>query len=327
MLWIILPIPAAIVEMGYSRRIYPSLAWVVISLTDWFAFSLAGVGLVVIPIFLVWWLVGYKKRVTLSLRVVGSVAVWGLALYGGFVLLWGANYRRESIEKILNLQPALVQTTDLERLAQNLLAVIQDNAAAPQDYSKALVALRVAIGRQLEQVQGFMPTLPTRVKATPAGLLLLLRTSGVVSPLTLEAHVDAALPEPFFLACATHELVHTAGFAGEADTDLIAALSGLQATDGYARYSVALWYYAKILGDVSGEFRQSLRGRLPEVAKNDYLALRTALEQYRVPALADAAQYIYNQYLQSQGVEAGVKDYSRIGRLLAAAQRQKLIFR
>lgn len=323
--WLILPTPAASIETIYSRGIFPTLAWLIVGMTDVVPFSVAGLGLLILPIAIIFWItrVIREKRWAWFWRV----PVVGLALYGLFILLWGANYRRQPIEQLLKLETSQVKPQDLEMLAQNLLVVLQQEANAPRDQARAFAALRQAIGQQIKTINGFTPTLPTKIKATPAGLLLVLETSGVVSPFTLEAHVDSGLPEPFFLAVSAHELVHTSGFAGEADTDLIAALAGLRSSDAYGRYCIALAYFARILGDSSQKMQASLVKALPAQAKADYAALGQAQSQYQIPFLASVSQATYNQYLKSQGVSAGVKDYSRIGRLLAAAQHQGLVFR
>jgi Protein of unknown function (DUF3810) len=255
------------------------------------------------------------------------VPLAALSLYGLFIFSWSANYKRLPIEEILRLETSKVQIQDLEMLAQNLVIVMQQEIKSTRDPSTTLAALRGAVQTELKQIIGFTPTLPMQIKATPAGLLMILQTSGVVSPITLEAHVDSGLPQPFYLAVATHELVHTAGIAGEADTDLIAAIAGIRSSNPYARYCIALTYFGKILVDIPEVTRIKLIKQLPPQAKTDYAALRTAQTQYSIPWLASISQITYNQYLKSQGVKAGVKDYSRIGRLLAAAQAKGLIFR
>ena len=326
-LWIILPLPASSIEAIYSRTIFPKVSWVVIYLTDLFPFSVAGVVLVVAPIALIFFLTRVIRQRHWRAAWLWQLPLAALTLYGVFILVWGANYRRLGIEELWQLETSKVKPQDLEMLAENLVIVLQQEIKGTREAATALSALRQAVQTQIKKITGVTPTLPSRIKGTPAGLLMVLQTSGVVSPLTLEAHVDSGIPEPFFLAVATHELVHTAGFAGEADTDLIAAVAGLGSSNAYARYCTALAYFGKILGDIPKASQSKLIRQLPSIAKSDYAALRTAQGQYSIPWLASLSQITYNQYLKSQGVEAGVKDYSRIGRLLAAAQNRGLIFR
>jgi hypothetical protein len=326
-LWIFLPLPATNIETIYSRNIFPVVAWLVIHMTNLIPFSVAGITLVIVPISLIFMLTRAIKTRRLRAAWFWQVPLATLSLYGLFIFIWGANYQRLPIEEIWQLETRKIQSQDLEMLAENLIIVMQQEIKATRDPATTLTALREAVQAQIKQTTGVSPTLPNQIKATPAGLLMVLQTSGVVSPLTLEAHVDSGLPEPFFLAVAAHELVHTAGFAGEADTDLIAAIAGLHSSNAYARYCIALTYFGKILNDIPEATRVKLIAQLPAQATTDYAALRIAQKQYSVPWLASISQVTYNQYLKSQGVSAGVQDYSRIGRLLAAAQTKGLIFR
>jgi uncharacterized membrane protein (GlpM family) len=333
--WIAVPTPAFQVEALYSRGLFPTLSLALISVTSAVPFSLAGAFLIALPLGLIAFLIFSKWRSKKAILPRVSAKKWqwlwqlpliGLAIYGLFVTLWGANYRRLPIEEILSLRVNNVAPSDLEGLARDLLEVIKRNANASRNEVRAFEAIRASIVQEVRNISSVEPTLPTRVKATPPGFLLRLETSGVVSPLTLEAHVDGALPQPFFLAVTAHELVHTAGFAGEADTDLVAAIAGLKANDAYARYSVALWYFLRVLRDVPSGLQERLWQDMPKIALEDYQALRRATEAHQFPLAAQFSQAVYNQYLRTQGVEAGVRDYSRIGRLLAAARGQGRIF-
>ncbi len=326
-LWIILPLPANSIENLYSRNIFPIVSWVLIHTTDLFPFSVAGVVLVVATIAHIFFLARAIRQRSWRIAWLWQLPLAALTLYGIFILVWGANYRRLGIEELWQLETSKVKPQDLEMLAENLVIVLQQEQNSTRDAQATLTDLRETVQTQIKQITGVRPTLLSRIKATPAGLLMVLQTSGVVSPITLEAHVDSGLPEPFFLAVATHELVHTAGFAGEADTDLIAAVAGLGSSNAYARYCTALAYFGKILGDIPKASQSKLIRLLPSIAKSDYAALRIAQKQYSIPWLASLSQVTYNQYLKSQGVEAGVQDYSRIASLLAAAQNRGLIFR
>jgi hypothetical protein len=322
-----LPITPANVEQVYSRTVFPALAFVLIRITDIVPFSLAGTGLVLLFLSAIFALIRAKTwlRKSRVLLIFGRTALVAVAIYGAFILLWGANYRRLSIEAQLQLEPQKVTATDITNTANTLLKILNQTQDAPREYSPALASLRQAIQKQLEQITGIVPTLPTQVKAAPAGFLFAFGAMGVVSPFTLEAHAESALPEPFFLATAAHELVHTAGFAGEADTDVLAALAGLQADNAYARYSVALWYFARVFNDLPKAEQQLFRARLPETVKADFVQYRQAQERHSIALVREVANFFYGGYLKSQGIEAGTADYSRTGRLLAAAYAKGLM--
>ena len=323
----VLPIPSSFMEAVYTRGVYPVIAAILIPVTALLPFSLALVGLIALPILALIAFIRSRRSVRPELKLWRVAAQVGLALlciYGAFQLLWGLNYRRESIETLLKLNTAPVTRTELETVARELLTVVREHATATRDPEAAILSLRDAIRETVSDITGNTPTLPPRVKSPPAGWLIALRTSGVVSPFTLEAHVDPGLPEPFFVAVSAHELTHLTGSAGEADTDLIAAISGLRARDSYARYCVALNYFMDVYAELPAKTQAALGAELPTVARSDWNAYIAALRHYRLPdAITNVTQGAYSGYLQSQGVAAGIRDYSRIVTLLAQWWRRR----
>ena len=317
--WLVVPVPNQLLEDVYSRKIFPALSSVIVRVFDLVPFSVAGISLLVVPILLVFLLVRVWRSRPSRLGLLWRLPLGLLAFYGLFVLIWGASYRRLPIEEILKLSSTSVTTQQIEDMASGLVAVMQKTANAARNRDRAFVSLRASLMQHVERINGVKPVLPVQVKSLPAGWLLLFETSGVISPLTLEAHVDAALPEPFFLATAAHELAHTAGFAGEADTDLLASLAGLSASDAYARYATAITYYARVSNDLTDVTRKRLTAKLPARALEDFKALHEVYAAHQNPFAAQVSRSVYNRYLESQGVSAGIRDYSRITRLLAAA--------
>ena len=317
--WLVFPVPPQLIEDVYSKKIVPAFSSVIVRVFDLVPFSVAGVLLVVLPLLLIFLVARIWRSRQARLGLLWRVPLGLLAFYGLFVLIWGANYRRLPIEEILKLSVSTVTVQQIDNLAFDLVAVMQKNVNAPRDRAKAFASLRASLEKKIEGINGVKPVLPSRVKSLPAGWLLLLETSGVISPWTLEAHVDSALPEAFFLATAAHELVHTAGFAGEADTDLLAALVGLSASDSYARYATVITYYARVSNDLSDAIRKRLTAKLPARALEDFKALREVYAAHQNSIAAQVSRTVYNRYLESQGVSAGIRDYSRITRLLAAA--------
>ncbi len=328
--WVWRPAPAA-VETYYSRGLYPAVARVVVPLTDSLPFSLGACLVALLPLL---WLVSLgvswrrKRSVRRWLlqslwRTVQSVAV----VFVLFVVLWGANYRRAPVETQFGLQDATVTQADLEHLLADLTSVVQADAAAPRDEAAALRAVREALQGVVLETTQVTPTLPARVKRSWPGLLILSGgAAGIASPLTLEPHVDGALPTWGRVAVGAHELAHVVGYAGEADADFVAGLAGLRAGDAFARYAVALRLWQSVVVQLPQEVQNAAYDHLPETARQDLAALSAPFQRYRPPAFVAAWQRrTYDRYLKTQGVAAGVRDYSRTVSLLAAAQRQGLL--
>ncbi len=299
-----------------------------ISLTGQIPFSLATVLLIALPLVWVfitirsyqkrqtwWWLGWWLWRSVLSLA----------ALYVLFVILWGANYRREPIETLFKLSESSISQTDLESLAASLQTIIEDTVDSERDLARATSAIRDSLVQTSYNLTGHTLRLPEVKRLPPGWLILSGRASGVVSPWTLEVHVDGALPDVSYIAVGAHELAHLAGFAGEADADFISAIAGLNAQDNYARYSVALRLWWDAVATFPTSTQKDYLDKLPQKAREDLESSFEPYRRYKLPAwIQNIQSQTYNQYLKTQGVEAGIADYSRIVNLLVKAQKQKL---
>ena len=324
-LWFTAPSAPEGLERVYARGLYPRLAALLVPVGDALPFSLAALLAFALPL-------GVGAGVALRLRAgrPGRALELFLAalILGGvsFVVLWGANYRRMSVETQFGLDPALAAGS-LGPLLDELARVIAATAAGERDEARAAASLRRSLQDTLEATTGLRPTLPERFKTLPPGLLIRLGgASGVMSPWTLEPHLDGALPEVSRLAIGLHELAHVAGYAGEADADFVAALAGLRATDLFGRYAVALRTFGEALAQLPAAERALWSGRLPEVARRDLARMAEPYARFRAPRVLGVWQRrLYDRYLRSQGVAAGVEDYSRALRLLLGAQRQGLL--
>lgn len=310
-------------EQNYSLGLYQRIAQWLVPITNSVSFSISAVLLVTLPVlWLVWTVQRFRKRH--FLKWLRRTVFFALLLYSLFMFNWGANYGRESIESQLGLDTATFAEDDLQRLVNTLTGILQDNVNAERDLEAAQASLRTSLTETVETITGITPTLPRWVKSLPAGSLILGgNASGVISPFTLEPHIDGALYEPYALAVGTHELAHIAGYAGEADTDFVAALAGLNAADPYAQYAVTLKLWNDAVAQLPEEKRGAAFAALPEQTRDDLNKMYEPFRRYRLPQWMQNLQTgLYNQYLTSQGVEEGIKDYSRTTTLLLAAQRQ-----
>lgn len=324
-LWTLLPPPARMVEAIYSQGLFPHLAAWLIPLTSAVPFSLSlvlgGVALLGGALWISWPLM--RGRCWLSIGRLISVVIIG---YAWFLLVWGANYQRAPLEERLALPVTPVTATEVERMAARLVGIIALEAEAERDLAAALASGLIALQATAERFEGRPVTLPERVKVTPPGLLLRAGGAvGVLSPWLLEPHVDGALPDFQHLAVAMHELAHAAGYAGEAETDLVAALAGLAASDPFMRYSTALRLFETFVWQLPGESRRALQAALPPRAQADLAQWHAALRQHQAPTwLRELQTALYDRYLRSQGVAEGIADYGRVVLLLIAAERASL---
>ncbi len=318
------------VERVYSQGFYAWLSSWWVPLSNAASFSWAALLLSVLP-------VAYLLMVFLSFRrnifwkglflVFSRTLASFIIIAAWFVVTWGANYQRDSIETQMNLQTNAATETDLEQLLKTLTIIIQETVTAERNEQEATEAIRISLEETVETLTGIRPTIPNNVKRLPNGSLILLgRASGIMSPWTLEPHIDGALPSLSYVAIGAHELAHVAGYAGEADADLISAIAGLNAQNEFANYAVALRFWQSAIWQLPQAKQASFRDQLPEQAKKDLEAMNAPYRNYQLPQFVQRIQQqSYDRYLKTQGVSSGIQDYSRAIDLLIKAQKQGLV--
>ena len=265
-----------------------------------------------------------------------ALLAWLTLLALTFVPAWGASYRRAPLAQTLGLAddaatvPVLLEA--FERLAARVHADAPERALAASANDAAFDAAVAAAARCVSEadalVSGRVISVPARVTPLPEGTLLRAGYGGISLPWLLEPHVDQGLPPAARLAVATHELAHAAGWAREADTDALAMLAGIGCDHDWVRYANALAGMQAVraslvpLVDAQGVERASVDATLaalPPAAHADRAALVEAVAHWYRPAFAQRVTTVYDAYLRSQGVDAGVADYDASGALLAAA--------
>jgi hypothetical protein len=257
------------------------------------------------------------------------------ALAATFVLTWGAGYHRLPLAASLDLPPLGADLDTLEAAFERLLREVHASAPASPLMELESASLEAAARNAAhcvadldEAVSGRRVSVPAGVRRLPAGTLMQAGYGGISFPWLLEPHVDDGLPGAAWLAVATHELAHAAGWAREADTDALSVLAGLACDDQAVRYATALHGFSVVGAAISSVTVPGHPARtgvtlgfatLPEVARADRNALAGAVARHQVPARAESVGRVYDAYLRSQGVIAGIADYALAGGILASA--------
>lgn len=331
--WYVLPIASEHIEAFYTRGLYRLIVAAITPVTGAVSFSIILVMLVVAPVvFLALWAGNwiYRRRVRGMPHWRGLL--WGFkwmlviipVLWLWFLLFWGIGYQRTPIETRIDLDDGTVTEEELMRIERGLLAIIerdQPTQDSDRDVDRAVAEVAYAMREVIGKWEGRPIRIPSRVKATPPGLLLMNGTSGICVPFTLEPHVDGGLPDAAFVAVAAHELGHIAGVCDEGETNLVGYIAGLRADDAFARYAVALGVYRSVANQRGPEAYREALDRLPEQARQDIQRAREASARYRIEWFQKLSWRAYNRYLVAQGVREGVQSYGRGAQLLARAWR------
>ena len=328
-------LPSAWIETGYSRAVF---AWIQACLVPVFGcvpFPVMGAVLALLPIavpaFAVWrWRrarrSGASRRATWFAGTMRTLRT-ALYVYALFLLLWGTGYRRVPIEQRWQL-PAEMTYEDVRNVQHRLLAVLHRDGTAPSGPAaerRAVQAMARSAQELVHQLEGFAPALPAHLKYPPEGLLMAIGIYGVVSPFTLEANLDPALPEAMRIAVGGHELAHILGYCGEADANLVSFVAGLRADDPLTRYSTALSMMRYAMSPKHAQDALWLMRHLPRRAKDDLAALRNQRQKHTVKAVSRLTHAVNDTYLKAQGVKLGTDDYARGFTLFVRAYQRGLL--
>ncbi|MGK0364578.1 MAG: hypothetical protein ACI85O_001635 [Saprospiraceae bacterium] len=342
--WIILAVitvlfriilPASVIESVYSRGIFQFIR-IVIDNT---------VGLLTFPtlyLFVAGLLFLLVRSIRNGIRFEGSFKQrlgrlgWSFLKFTSIVVflflsMWGFNYGRVPIEKQLSFDPKPLEYKELKKefelTTQELIEMRKQISSAtdsvlspdlfPRDAERLIRAdLEKWLARYDFPVRG-------RVRGRllrPKGILLSISTAGVYLPWVGEGHIDAGMYEIQFPFVIAHEMSHGYGFTDEGTCNFIAYQAMRESDNPFFRYSAVLGYWVYLANAVARydfDAYKEFYKTLPLGIRNDRQVIRAYSDSYPdfMPYFRDA---FYNQYLKTQGIEEGMKNYSRVVMLAAA---------
>jgi len=285
-----------------------------------------------------WWLASYStawnKGAALLLSIGGFLG--GVLFF--FLLLWGYNYSRVPLEDQLglDLKPLHVeqlwvelreegeQLKVLRRELPGLRTEAIGEAALPTDLEDRL---REALENWLEE-QGFPTVGQVRVKPIfPKGIFLRFSSAGLYFPWTGEGQYDAGLHPLQKISVLAHELGHGYGFGDEGSCNFLSYVACTSSDDPLIAYAGHLdhWrtlaiQYRRYAPEKYLDYRKSL----PLGVQADLDAINETLLRY--PDIMPAFRYrAYDAYLKAQGIEEGMKNYSRVVMLVSAWRESQRI--
>jgi hypothetical protein len=336
-----------LVEALYAKRLFPRITSALSLASGRLQFSLAQI-LIIAAGVIILWIVIHSLMVSVRERslykgfrhphrwvAAAALTVW--AFYG----LWGLNYSRPTLTRLLSLEPVTPGVENLSRLTRTLSGEVNrtyqwayegrqllSRARETSTVSQFLVA-RTTVGDRLEAAYcALEPSYAGRFLAPPkfpflaAGLMSRAGISGFYFPLTGEANVNRRVPDvsvPFVMA---HEMAHQRGTAREDEANFWAYLVCRETGLAAARYSGALEAFGIALNALSLAAPDSTRALLLTLdsgPRGDRAAIAEFWRRYQGPA-SRAATRVNDSYLKFNAQRAGVQSYGLAVRLLLALE-------
>jgi hypothetical protein len=331
-----------LVERVYARTLFPPVARALGAVSALSPVSLAEVLLGALGLWLAIGVVRFVRSLgrTGPARAVGRgllrLAALSGVLYLVFVAAWGLNHQRLPFAEVAGYDTAPPTTAELDELATALVdevnrlrPLLEEDASGvsrlPHDEAELLELLCAAY----DACGGLHPSLfaPPGVPRRPAlsPVLSAWWISGIYSPFTAEAHVNAQIPESQVAFSIAHELAHSLGFARENEANYVAWLACSRSDDPTVRYSGYRSAAMRVLSALSvtaPERALELVTSLHPGVERDRGAI-SAFWQSKESVTTAAARGVNDAYLKSQGHAAGIESYGMFVDLLVAEQRPR----
>jgi hypothetical protein len=269
------------------------------------------------------------KAATFLWIVIGVLGIW-------FVMSWGLNYARPSLERRLALSTSEIrveEVLDAGRRSARRATELHDALAQPIDRPTRLTVSFTDLNEVIDRRLGELrlpgdrleaPTSPAK-KLWGSTLLSYLGLSGIFVPFTGEPSINAMVPDASLPIVVAHERAHQRGVTDEGEANLVAFMTCAGAVhESYLTYAAYLYASAHLLGAASREAPEEARAAWEELGpgpRRDLEAIREFWSRYQ-GTLSVAAGRVNDVYLRSVRVPGGTRSYQRIVQLLVALDRR-----
>jgi len=331
------------VEQWYSRGLFQGIRWGfdrTLGLFPFPAFYLFWLGV------LVFWIWQYRTRLKMNgfwqrmgywlVKVLG----FGGLLVGFFFWLWAFNYARIPLQTQMNLDVQPLDTialwnelrseTEILDSLRNTLVGNDTNAINDERFwpEHAEDTIREAVEKWMAS-ENF--PVGGRVRGRfiyPEGTLFKFGASGIYWPFIGEGNLEAGMHPLRKLSSMAHEMSHGYGFSDEGVCNFIAYAACTQQSNTYIAYCAHLDYWNTVasacLESDPNRYNSQYRPTIPRGIVADQQAIRKQHRKFK-ELLPELRYQVYDSYLKSQGISAGMLNYEEVLMLVHAWRKSKAL--
>lgn len=314
------------VERAYSRGFYPLVQPKLTALSNSTPFAwFDALVLLTIGATLAMWTVRLRRRNPGGARTLAGLAIdtaaMGAVVYLWFLVAWGLNYQREPLREQLDFHESRITRDALRTLADRTVDSLNAlyggaHAAEWPELADTPIALRPAFLRAQHDLALPWTAHAGRPKRTLFNFYFTrVSVDGMTGPFFLETLVNTTLLPFERAATVAHEWSHLAGYADESEANFVGWLVCMRGPAG-VQYSGWLSLYGTVAGALPPSDREEMARRLAEGPRADLRAMSDRVRRHAVPAASRAGYALYDRFLKANRVEAGVRSYGEVLRLL-----------
>jgi Protein of unknown function (DUF3810) len=250
-----------------------------------------------------------------------DTAAIGAVLYLWFLAAWGLNYQRQPLREQLDFREERITRDALRVLAGRTVASLNAlhrdaHAGAWPELAATPAALEPAFVHAQRDLALTWTAHPGRPKRTLFNFYFTrVSVDGMTGPFFLETLANDTLLPFERAATIAHEWSHLAGYADESEANFVAWLVCMRGP-APTQYSGWLSLFGTVVGALPRSERDDLIARLDEGPRADLRAISDRIRRHAVPVASRAGYALYDRFLKANRVEAGVRSYGEVLRLL-----------
>ncbi len=306
--------------------------------TGWFPFSLAECLIMLMPVFLVVFIIivikTYKKTVYDMLRllfIMLAVLSW---FFISFVFGFASGYRGSSLDSSskLDIEKNKVSSAELKETALILLGELDslaDDVTFSESGSSVMKISFSEMNNSLNrsyadasQRYSFLPSFSSTVKQIVLSEpMTYTHIAGVYSYFTGESNVNVNFPDYDTPYTTAHEMAHQRGIAPEDEANFMAFLICIASDEPYIRYSGYMNLFEYVINALYKADRDMYNDVIAATDKRligEMRAYNEFFKKYEKSVAAKVSSSVNDTYLKSQGQKNGEKSYGFVVDLAVA---------
>lgn len=326
----------------YSENIYSFFMNLILLITNYIPFSVVEVAILTVPAVFVIYCASQlyysekKDRKQLWKKFIGWVVAAISIIFFVMVLFEGINFNRKSLADLMGLKPEkstkyelAAMCSDLADKANNLrYSLDEDNMGVSKLYQEDIYKVADESYKAYEKLAEKYTFLKGyRIKAKPiigSKLMSFTEITGIFSPLTMEANINADVTAYSIPSTICHEMSHIRGIAREDEANFLSYLACMESSDKGIRYSgvmLALVHSMNQLYAEDYDMFLEVYANYSEGVKTDLDAYLNYWKGFDGP-VAEITNQVNDTYLKMNNQNDGVKSYGKMVDLLLASWRK-----
>ncbi|GAF02396.1 DUF3810 domain-containing protein [Saccharicrinis fermentans] len=320
---------AAYTEEVYSHGIYPSIAYVLSSVSAWVPFSLDDVFYVTLVLFL---LIGLCMVVFRKLKLwkyLLFVFQTGAMIYVLFYCLWGFNYYREPAHQRFQLSQSVANDSVFISVFKQVIDHTNKSYTSTAFFERETG--NIALEKSYRQMAAYLH-LPRRMPrwsakyVTFSDFFAKATILGYFGPFFNEIHINRYLTAWDIPVVTAHERSHQLGVTSEAEASFYGWIICVNSDEPFVQYSGWLYaldyflYQSKHL-ETRAELIKQIRPEVVEDIKSQHKHWR----HWRNAEIDKAASKVNDAYLKSNNIKEGIDDYNGVVQLIIDYTLQKTL--